>query len=198
MENDTKKAVELVVASEVGRAHGRPKGSKNRIAANAGAASNAAKHTAESSRLVAMNSDPSQLALDELRGSMDVGFEVLHEQLDKLQEAIRVLNTATGERPIEPPVAAELMTELKRVAATQQWKGEHVEQWTRVLVTLSGADRRRYWRIMRAVYGTANIEQATLAAGKGAVERGVRWWQVGLLAVAVGFALYVAMSFGLQ
>jgi hypothetical protein len=160
------------------RGPGRPKGSKNKTVSNE-SPSGAPKHTGPTAGLSATELGTVQLALDELRASVDVGFEDLRERIEKIEETVRVLGVSFGKRGGESGTT-ELIAELKRLAATEQQKGDQVDQWTRVMVELSGADRRRYWRLMRAVYRFAR-KDAHVARRARATR--LKWWHLVLLVV---------------
>ena len=127
-----------------------------------------------------------------MRASVDVGFEEMLARVDKLEVAVRAGKVAAGATRVQAPSTSEVLAELKRLSAIEQLKGEQVDQWARVMVDLSGADRRRYWRLMRVVYRFAR-QDAHRARTQGR-RRGVTWWQVALLATLGAVVLVGVMT----
>jgi hypothetical protein len=191
MAQDTPKQAEAERGGDAKRRPGRPKGSRNRVAANDAVVEESAdpEHTASGAA-----GNPPQGALDDLRESVEFGFEELHKQIDQLQEIIRGLGVVFGKKAGGAAASAEVLAELKRLSATEQQKSEHVDQWTRVMVELSGAERRRYRRMMRVVYRFARQDRARDAERKRARKR-ITWWQLCLLAVLFALVLYGGMQF---
>lgn len=195
MAQDTQKQAEPDAGAEGRRGPGRPKGSKNKPASEDGAHIAEPKDVTARARVAVAQLETGQDALGDFRASMEFELEELHKQLDKLQESVRVAGVTQAAGAGDVPTARELMAELKRLTAAEQRKDEHVEQWTRVLVELSGSDRRRYWRIMRVLSRYCRNDRVRHSKGKRAASWAWGWWQLGLLAVTIGMTLYGAMRF---
>jgi hypothetical protein len=166
------------------RGPGRPKGSRSKNDDTSGEANDVPGS-------VAAEPGSLQHAVDDMRASVEVRLEQLLERVEKLDETIRVVGVSLGQGSGTQPQMAELLAEMKRLNAAEQTKGEQVDQWTRVMVELSGADRRRYWRIMRAVYRFARADKKRDAKRKATHAWG--WWPFAAFALLAVVVFYVAI-----
>lgn len=189
------KQAEPEPTAEAKRGPGRPKRSNSATAANDTSSREEPNNTAKRTTTNTVVDNPSiQLALDEVRASVDLGFEMLHEQFDQVQDALRAHSIAMGDKSEAQAEVTELVTALRKLSVAEQNTAEYLNQWTRVLVELSGADRRRYWRIMRTVYRFARHDKARDAARK-RKRKPIVWWQLCLLAATIILALYGGLQF---